>query len=228
MSLSTGYPYSLREKFNYYSGKIFCFGSVVIGADLYSRLFFWKQPYLSNKEIKQMGSTELYCQANISREKAGWHFKSVIVGVCVVLPSALILRRYNLIPTAPKKLYPLLVSIGLLFLNGVYGIIAHTYNQIRIGNYLNLLKYGEIESEIDELLAVEKCTWNMIVKQDGNNTVHIIYNAYYKNLKFFFEMKETAEKFLQLLITLPPAKVDWMNENAVAIRTFQRDYLQNF
>jgi len=228
MSVSKGYPYSFTEKIKYYSGKIFCFGSILIGADLYSILFLCKQPYLSNKVIKEKDSEELHNLATLSSNKTKWHFKNLMIGACIVIPGTFLIRRYKLVPVSPNQLYPFIALTGLLFINGIYGMVTNTYNHIRIKNHLALLKYGQIESQVEELLAIEKCTWDMFEITNDRNTTFVIYNAYYKNLKFFFEIKEIAEKFRSLLVRLSAQNIDWLNDNGLTIRQFQRQFLQNY
>lgn len=227
MSLSKGYPYSFTEKLKYYSGKFFCYGAVIVGADLYSK-FLWKQPSLTNTNIKEKNSDELYELVSISKNKMVWHFKSMLIDVCIFIPTSVLVYRLKPFTMTSKQMYATIGTAGALCLNSVYGILTHSYNYIRISHQLNRMKYGIIESIVEEQLIKEKCQWNMFEKGDGHNKTFIVHNEYYKNLIFFFEQQEIAQQSKEFLMKLPATQVDLMNENAATIRFLQRKLLTSF
>ena len=225
MSLSKGYPFSLGEKLSYYSGRVFCFGAYLIGVDLYSKCLP-KQQHFPDKIIKNSDTDVLSNLNTQSKNNRKWHFKNIVVGAFVVLPCTGLLYRIGLFKSYPKQSYFFIATSGLFFINSVYAIMAHTYNSIRINQHLKFLKYGKIESLVDEGLAKDKCTWFMYEQQDGNDTTHVICNSYYYDkLYFYFEEKEVAQKVLEFLSTLPATKIDLLNMNSAMIRKLQIELL---
>ncbi|XWV24896.1 hypothetical protein QJ856_gp0886 [Tupanvirus deep ocean] len=248
------YPYTIKDKFSYYGGKMICTGMSIFGVSLYAR-FLWKQPYLSDKEIKIKKSSELTELVNISNKKRNWHLKGIFANIIITIPGLYYFQKYLSIPNS----YLLYVAFGAsaFLLNNIYGVLAHTYNSIRFKNQLNIINHGaniaraikavsnEFESmhientefmdkmSIDDIiynqLATKKVTWNMIdcIDEDTQQSIHVISNGYYENLIFVFNIELTAKDFIKELKNLSTSQIDYLHLNPSEAQRLQNEFIKN-
>lgn len=228
MSLSKGYPYTTGEKVNYYFNKIFCFGTQLIGVGIFSRFFLWKQPYYTDKLINEQTSDKLSTLIKETSAKRRWHYNMIMVNMAITGPILYGLYHYGYL--SKKYLSMVAEGISVIALGHIYSILAHTYNGIRFQNQTNKIKYGIIETNLGNDIPKEKLEWIMFQYGETNSSepTYAVYNAYYTNLLFFFESRETALECMCQLRKLTVEKIDLMNENAATIKMLQREFIRHY
>ena len=142
------YPYTYSEKLNYYSGRIFCIGATMVGAGAYAR-FILKQSYLNDKQIGQLEMQQLQKFVDTSNSKRKFHGKFLLTASILLVPGLVLGYRYKYI--GYKQLIIASIGSGIVLLNNVYGILAHTYNSIRYNTKINKINH---EDKIDKAAAV--------------------------------------------------------------------------
>lgn len=217
------YPRTFKEKCVYYGGKIFCYGANLIGVSFYNRFMLWNQPYLSDDYITMSNLTILYGMGSISQKKRKWHFKATLIESFVIIPSIFGLKYLNLI----EKNYIVylnygLIATGCLLLNHYYGIITHTYNEIRINNKVRQME--ATENYINE----EILSWTFeTYENDHSEKTYIIMNAYFHKIYFIFSDFNIANDFYENLKSLSREEIIDFASNDRSINKYKSEFIKN-
>ncbi|XWV26141.1 hypothetical protein QJ857_gp0938 [Tupanvirus soda lake] len=248
------YPYTFKDKFSYYGNKMICTGMSIFGVSLYAR-FLWKQPYLTDKQIATKKSNELLEFLNVSNKKRNWHLKGIFANIIITMPGLYYFQKYWSIPNT--YLLYVAVGAGIFLLNNVYGVLAHSYNNIRFKTQLNVINHGvniaraikavanefksiQIENEesfdklsidnlIYEQLAAKKVLWNMFdyIDEDTQQSIYVVSNGYYENLVFLFDIDLTAKDFIKELNNLSTGQIDYLHLNPQEAQRLQNEFIRN-
>ena len=234
MAVSKGYyPYSCVEKFNYYIGKIFCASASLFGASLYARIFC-RTNYLTKKEIKNYNINGLKNLVICSNKNRKWHFNYLLFNVVLINPLVYGVYHTQIINT--KQYFYATVVCCILLVNDIYGMIANMYNSIRYSQAIKQKKclhakiYGNIHIDtmdniVMSLVSKEKCTWLLYSCTNNNDKTFVIYNAYYQELIFIFQMENIAMDFMKELNILSLENIDYLLSHPKDVLRLQREFV---
>jgi hypothetical protein len=233
------FPYR-GKKYNYYFGKIFCGCVILCGVDLYSR-YLWKQSYRTTKQITEKNSKELESLVDLSKNKRKWYFKGLFTSVLLLMPGFYGLYKYEYLPK--KYIIYTLAGVSIFVANGVYNILAHTYNSIRFGEKINVVNYNtkiaHVKAVTQELNGSEpdqnilnninemKISWFMINYQNNDSISYIIRNKYYEKLFFIFDVEIVANDFMIELNKLDTNEVDFLSNNLEEANQMRNEFVKN-
>ena len=228
------YPYTRSEKFTYYCGRGFCYGSAMCGVSIYAR-FLWKQPYLSDKNIREKDLVVLNTLSKRSVDSRRWHSKGLATNIFIVIPGIMSCYSYDFLDY--KQATYGIIGAGILMVNSIYGILAHTYNNIRFSHQINRLQRSrkisaEEKIEPKELVVTdeisEKSSWISFnfTKQNGE-IVYVIRNTLYEKLIFTFQSQATANDFLETLNNFDMGYIEYLANNPYQANKLQREFISN-
>lgn len=243
------YPYTYKEKFNYYIGKILCMGMYSIGTDIYARVFL-KQPYFTNKQIVKKNNEELQKLISNTSNSRKWHINSLMINF-ILVSGIYGFNKYQYI--SDKYTIYAYVGSGLILINNIYGILAHTYNNIRYNKQLNIINHGiqieraakAIASEMQSLGIIngvdqesidaiiynkineEKNKWLLSNYYSSEQITYVVYNSYYENLFFTFNIEKTANDFIAELEKIDHKQIDYLSNNPIYAQNMKNEFIKN-
>lgn len=239
------YPYTIKDKIIYYSGKIVNIFFTITGISLCSRLFC--KNYLKDVEIYDKTFYELSKMVQVSKNNIIWHLKCALYNLVLFLPYTYYLytNGYTILAYTSGLIYGklLFLSIGSNLYNwirykihrdGIMHRIKIMSAILSIQNDINILQQNNVYSKemlnknIRYHVDREKTLWDIITYKDYQGKIsYAVYNKYFIDLVFVFISKSIAIEFMEIIKEYSIEEVEYYAENPTDAMEMKNDFLRN-
>lgn len=243
------YPYTFQQKMDFYSQEMYCSWLWVIGTGLYSK-FIQRKPLLTDTILKEMSQNELEKNKDTNKRKILYH-SGIIVVFCGI--SYCCHRLSNDNQTNKTLIIAPLICAATITINSFYNLISSMFNIIKINVHcqknsheLEIVRilhavtkqFNESNFKINdrqistihimEKLDSRKIEWSVSKKEyEPKKHTYVVYNGYYENLFFVFNVQDIANDFLMELKKMPIYQIDELAKNPKLVNVIQQDFIKD-
>lgn len=243
------YPYTFVDKSKYYGLKTISKMIRYSGVLIFNK-YFAANIALDDKYLETLEKSELTDIINVTRSIQYIYLKKVFLGSAIIVSGLFLRNFYCILFTPPYGKYTLGILLGSISATviNLNNFLTTTYNKcisqnvsdeinhitrvtrasLAISEEMSSISRSQpthsiLKSAISKQIYLKKISWFMI----SDPLSYIICNAYYEHLFFAFDLKDTADKFLQNVKKLELSRIEYYANYPMEAERYQMDFIGN-